>query len=69
MIEHSNGIKKNKNLMFFFVFVAAYDLTGLFAISGFSGGASGGVFGVFEPVFRAVFGQFSGRNFEENSGF
>ena len=38
-------------------------LTGLFAISRSSGKASGGISGGFWPVFRAVFGQFSGRNF------
>ena len=44
-------------------------LTGLFAIPSFLGGASGGVLGVFGGVFSLVFGQFPGRNFEENSRF
>ena len=42
-------------------------LTGLFAISGSSGKASGGIFKGFWPVFRAVFGQFSGRNLQKKS--
>ena len=38
-------------------------LAGLFAISGFSGGAPGRSCGGFQHVFRAVFAQFVGRIF------
>ena len=40
-------------------------LAGLFAISGYSGGASGWFFGGLGGDFLIVFGQFPGRHFKE----
>ena len=47
-------------------FFETRNLTGLFAISGFSGGASRRVLGSFKYVFRTVFGQFSDRVLRTN---
>ena len=52
--DHGVGLTMNKE--------AYEELTGLFATSGFSGGASGSFFRAFYPVFR-TFGLFVGRFF------
>ena len=59
----------NFSILFFFLSVlkVTFFLTGLFTISRYSGKASGGIFGGFWPVFRAVVGQFSERNFRKKS--
>ena len=47
--------------------LSGLSLTGLFAISGYSGEASGRCFGLFWFVFLIVFHQLSGQNFHQKS--
>ena len=50
-----------------FLRISDNHLTGLFAISGYSRKVSGRCFVCFQIVFRIVFDQFVGQNFEDKS--